>query len=45
MWSYETPIPQAEGVAGLMCFYTDRTELTVNGERQPGLILPQLISR
>ena len=35
MWSYETPIPQAEGVAGLMCFYTDRTELTVNGERQP----------
>jgi uncharacterized protein (DUF427 family) len=35
VWSYETPIPQAEGVAGLMCFYTDRTELTVNGERQP----------
>ena len=35
VWSYETPIPQAQGVAGLMCFYTDRTELTVNGERQP----------
>jgi len=35
VWSYETPIPQAERVAGLMCFYTDRTELTVNGERQP----------
>ena len=35
VWSYETPIPQAEGVASLMCFYPDRTELTVNGERQP----------
>ena len=35
VWSYETPIPQAAGVASLMCFYPDRTELTVNGERQP----------
>jgi len=33
-WSYENPIPQAEGIAGLMCFYPDRVELTVNG--QPG---------
>ncbi len=35
VWSYETPIPQAEGVTGLMCFYPDRVELTVDGERQP----------
>src|SRR4029077_3034408 len=35
VWSYETPIPQAEGVASLMCFSPDRTELTVNGEHQP----------
>ena len=35
MWSYETPIPQAEGVTGLMCFYADRTELAVNGQPQP----------
>jgi uncharacterized protein (DUF427 family) len=35
VWSYETPIPQAEGITGLMCFYPDRVELTVNGERQP----------
>ncbi len=34
VWSYETPIPQAEQIAGLMCFYSDRVELTVNGERQ-----------
>ncbi len=35
VWSYETPIPQSEGVAGLMSFYPDRVDLTVDGERQP----------
>jgi uncharacterized protein (DUF427 family) len=35
VWSYETPILKAEGITGLMCFYPDRVELTVNGERQP----------
>jgi uncharacterized protein (DUF427 family) len=35
VWSYETPIPQAEGITGLMSFYPDRVELTVNGERPP----------
>ena len=35
VWSYENPIPAAEGITGLMCFYPDRVELTVNGERQP----------
>jgi uncharacterized protein (DUF427 family) len=35
VWSYETPIPQAEEIAGLMCFYTERAELTVDG-RQGG---------
>lgn len=29
MWSYETPIPSAEGITGLLCFYNDRVELTV----------------
>ena len=32
VWSYENPIPQAEGIAGLMCFYPDRVELMVNGQ-------------
>jgi uncharacterized protein (DUF427 family) len=32
VWSYETPIPQAEGVAGLLCFYDEKVELTVDGE-------------
>jgi uncharacterized protein (DUF427 family) len=35
VWSYETPIPQAEGITGLLCFYTERAELTINGRRQP----------
>lgn len=33
-WSYEEPIPQAEGVAGLICFYNERVDLTVEGESQ-----------
>ena len=39
VWSYETPIPQAAQITGLMCFYPDRVELTVDGAgrcRQPG---------
>jgi uncharacterized protein (DUF427 family) len=35
VWGYETPIPQAEGIAGLVCFYDEKVELTINGERQP----------
>jgi len=35
VWSYETPIPEAEGITGLMCFYPERAELTVAGVGQP----------
>jgi uncharacterized protein (DUF427 family) len=35
VWSYASPIPEAEGVAGLLCFYNERVDLTVDGERQP----------
>jgi len=35
VWSYQAPIPQAEGITGLLCFYPDRVELTVDGQRQP----------
>jgi uncharacterized protein (DUF427 family) len=31
VWSYETPIPQAEGVAGLFSFYNERVDLVVDG--------------
>jgi uncharacterized protein (DUF427 family) len=32
VWSYETPIPEAEGITGLLCFYPERVELTVSGD-------------
>ncbi len=35
VWSYQAPIPQAAAIAGMMCFYPDRVELSVGGERQP----------
>ena len=27
VWSYQSPIPDASGIAGLMCFYNDRVDL------------------
>jgi uncharacterized protein (DUF427 family) len=33
-WSYPTPLPESERVAGLVSFYDDRVEVTVDGERQ-----------
>jgi uncharacterized protein (DUF427 family) len=36
VWSYLTPIPEAEQITGLMCFYNERVELTIDGARQPG---------
>ncbi len=32
VWGYETPIPAAAGITGLLSFYPDRTEITVDGE-------------
>jgi uncharacterized protein (DUF427 family) len=29
VWSYEDPIPEAEAIRGLLCFYNDRVDLTV----------------
>ncbi|MEA2825994.1 MAG: hypothetical protein QOG43_433 [Actinomycetota bacterium] len=29
VWSYESPIPAAEGIAGLLCFYTEKVDFTV----------------
>src|SRR6266446_5960771 len=26
-WSYETPIPSAEGITGLLCFYPQKVEM------------------
>jgi uncharacterized protein (DUF427 family) len=35
VWSYENPIPDAQGIAGLMCFYPERADVTVNGQAVP----------
>jgi uncharacterized protein (DUF427 family) len=34
VWSYETPIPAAGQIAGLMCFYNERVELTISDHHQ-----------
>ncbi len=36
VWSYEDPIPAAEGIAGLLCFYNDRVDLTVESSVSTG---------
>jgi uncharacterized protein (DUF427 family) len=36
VWSYETPIPGAAGIKGLMSFYNERVELTLDGAREAG---------
>jgi uncharacterized protein (DUF427 family) len=35
VWSYQTPIPEAAAIAGLLCFYNERVELTVSGGASP----------
>ena len=32
VWTYETPIPAANGITGLLSFYPDRVEILVNGQ-------------
>ena len=33
-WSYPTPLPESEGIAGLVCFYDEFVDLTVDGKPQ-----------
>jgi uncharacterized protein (DUF427 family) len=33
-WSYRTPLPESERIAGLVCFYSERTDLYIDGELQ-----------
>jgi uncharacterized protein (DUF427 family) len=35
VWSYESPIPDADGITGLMCFFNERVDVVVDGEKQP----------
>lgn len=36
VWSYETPIPDAADIEGLLCFYNEHVDLTVGGRTQLG---------
>ena len=35
-WRYPAPLPESTRIAGLIAFYDDRVEVTVDGERQGG---------
>jgi uncharacterized protein (DUF427 family) len=34
VWTYEAPIPEAEGITGLLCFYNERVDLVIDGQAQ-----------
>ncbi len=35
VWTYRTPLPESQQIAGLLCFYDERVDLFVDGVRQP----------
>jgi uncharacterized protein (DUF427 family) len=34
VWTYRTPLPESQRIAGLACFYDERVEITIDGQRQ-----------
>jgi uncharacterized protein (DUF427 family) len=34
-WSYRTPLPESERIAGLIAFYNERVDLFLDGELKP----------
>jgi uncharacterized protein (DUF427 family) len=34
-WSYRSPLPESQKVAGLICFYNERVDLYIDRELQP----------
>lgn len=34
VWSYRTPLPESQKIAGLVCFYTDKVDLYIDGKLQ-----------
>ncbi len=35
VWSYESPIPDAERITGLLSFFNERVDVVVDGEKLP----------
>ncbi len=31
-WGYRTPLPESEGIAGLVCFYNEKVDIELDGE-------------
>ena len=31
-WSYRTPLPESQKIAGLICFYPEKVDLHVDGQ-------------
>ena len=34
VWTYRSPLPESQKIAGLVCFYNERVDLSVDGVRQ-----------
>ncbi|MGP4015796.1 DUF427 domain-containing protein [Saccharopolyspora sp. 5N708] len=34
VWTYPTPLPESQKIAGLACFYDEHVEITIDGQRQ-----------
>jgi uncharacterized protein (DUF427 family) len=39
-WSYESPLDSVAGIAGLICFYSERTDLAIDGAAQEAPVTP-----
>jgi uncharacterized protein (DUF427 family) len=39
-WSYPEPIPECPRIAGLVCFFNERVDLTIDGEREARPVTP-----
>jgi uncharacterized protein (DUF427 family) len=35
VWIYRTPLPESQKIAGLACFYDEKVDVYLDGERQP----------
>lgn len=35
VWTYRTPLPESQKVAGMVCFFDEHVDLYLDGERQP----------
>lgn len=40
VWSYESPIEGMEGITGLVCFYQERLDTTIDGEPSERPVTP-----